>query len=180
MFIFAELPTDISKMIYRMAIKIKNDDKLMRIRVCDAIKNTAHELRRSNNVAHKIFVDYGIKTNVRETMELVDDVGDQYKFAILRRICTIDANGTKIIIKYQRCHSLIKNKNFVGHRKIPHREHVKIYRADGRSSKMLKKINVDFTTERLDIRARAVYDMLKTIASEDDVRLDNRMMSLMI
>jgi hypothetical protein len=175
--IFAQLPTDISKMIYRRALKIKHDEKLMRIRVFDEIKNVAHEMRRSKNVSSQIFDEYDIKSAVRETMEVTDG-DDQFKFAILRRTCTIDACGTKIIIKYQRCHALVKNKNFVGHRKIPHREHMQIYRADGRSSKMLKSINVDFAADRLDIRARAVYDMIKNIAREDDMRLGETMMKM--
>jgi len=147
--VFASLPADVAKKIYLMAINLKNEEnlKIHNRRVADsifaAIKSVAHDLRHSSNVSNPVLEKYGIKMDVNEWAWPHDDDDPRFTFATKMRICVIHAEHD-IVIKYKQAMVVDTDKKYAWNRRVPVREQIKIYRADGRPSKKLDAIKIRF------------------------------------
>jgi len=124
--IFAELPIDITKKIYRHACELRDLERVREMRIAHAVECVADDLRRTNIANHAILDEYDIKTTVVDTVERAHG-DDEFYYVILNRRCVIN---DVIVIEYLRGHAMPKNVRANSRRKIIFRERFKIYRVD--------------------------------------------------
>lgn len=158
--IFTQLPTEILHVIYKKAVKLRHEQKMIWLCTYSAIRDVASSLDRTTQIEHETFKKYSITSSgVIDKIEMIDD--DEYTYAILRRVVTIHAH-IDIVIEYRRCHAYkLKSKRYAANRKLKYVDTVKIYRVDQKSSQTLEKMSESIKYDNtLDIRARDVRAMM--------------------
>ena len=135
--IFAELPIDIAKKIYRHACELRDLERVREMRIAHAVECVANDLRRTNIANHDVLDEYDITVDTVDTVDRTHG-DEEFYYVVLNRRCVID---NAIVIEYLRGHAMPKNVRANSRRKIIFRERFKIYRVD-RHCELLASLRV--------------------------------------
>jgi hypothetical protein len=142
--IFAQLPTDIAKNIYRLAIQLKNE----RARIKDhAIRDLFTIVREFRSIFRTI--EIVTSKNITIHQKIVSKKYDDCTHIIYRRSCIAEINNITIVVHYKRTHYLFKNRHGNLNSRVPFDEKFNINRTDGRESRICSAL-YSYTSDLID------------------------------
>lgn len=142
--IFAELPTEILKNIYHLAIQLKNEHARIKEQSIDELLMIVHELR---SISHTIEIATSKNISIHQKIAIKKD--EDYTHIIYRRSCVAEINNITIIVQYKRTHYLDKNRHGNLNSIVPYSENFNINRTDGRKSRICNAL-CSYTSDLID------------------------------
>ena len=142
--IFSQLPTDIAKNIYRIAVQLRHDHNRIKDRTIRDLFMIVREFRSISRT-----VEITTEDNISIHQKIVTKKYDDCTHVIYRRACVAVINDITIIVQYKRTHYLKKNRHGNLDSLVQFDEKFNIKRTDGRESKICNAL-YSYTNDLID------------------------------